>query len=100
VVTASEKIPAAAQAFGLGLQALTDTGLARFDPSTLNWTVPPGVKLPDAGTTVAVKVTVCPKSVGLDEEVTEVVVLTLFTVRVKSCVAFGKTPLEAVILMG
>jgi hypothetical protein len=56
---------------------LTVTGAP---PSTANCTVPVGVPDPGAvGVTVAVKVTVCPNTEGLADEVTPVVVLALFT---------------------
>lgn len=45
-----------------------------FEPS-LNVTVPVGVPPPAAGDTVAVKVTDCPQTEGLAEDVTEVVVV-------------------------
>ena len=57
------------------------TGAPRLDPSMRNWTVPVGVPDPgDTAATVAVKVTFCPKTDGLADEVTPVVVFALFTV--------------------
>ena len=43
-------------------------------PSTANWTVPPLSKVPEAGVSVAVKVTDCPKVEGVSDVLTAVVV--------------------------
>jgi hypothetical protein len=54
-------------------------------PLSLNVTVPVGVPLPDpTATTVAVKVTDCPKLDGFALETTEVVVLAWLTVCVSA----------------
>jgi hypothetical protein len=53
-------------------------------PPSRKVTVPPGVPAPgDAAETVAVKVTGCPKTDGLTDELTAVVVLDLLFVRLK-----------------
>ena len=57
------------------------TGVPKFEPSILNWTVPEGVPLPGAiALTVAVKVTACPYAEGLIEEERAVAEFALFTV--------------------
>ena len=57
------------------------TGVPKLEPSTRNCTVPVGVPLPGATTeTAAVKVTDWPKTDGLAEEATVVVVPAAFTV--------------------
>jgi hypothetical protein len=55
------------------LPALSVTGLSLV-PSTVNATVPAGVVVPDAGETVAVKVTELPAACGLALDVSVVVV--------------------------
>ena len=56
------------------------TGVPTGVPSTLNWTVPVAVPAPGLVTaTVAVKVTDCPKTEGVPEVISAVVVLALFT---------------------
>ncbi len=70
------------------------------DPS-LKVTVPVGVPAPGGFTlTVAVNVTDWPKTDGLIEEATVVVVGAWFTVNVKFCVVSDPMPLEAVKVMG
>jgi hypothetical protein len=50
------------------------TGVPKFAPSILNWTVPLGVPAPGAtAVTVAVKFTLCPNPEGLADELTAVV---------------------------
>ena len=57
------------------------TGLPKLEPSMTNWTVPVRVPAPgETGLTVAVKVTDWPKTMGLVDEVTVVVVLAGLTV--------------------
>jgi hypothetical protein len=51
---------------------------------SLNVTVPVGVTVPEAGFTVAVKVTAVPKIDGLFDEATEVELATLFTVCIRA----------------
>src|SRR5688572_7488391 len=52
-----------------------------LEPSMTNWTVPVGVPTPAVfEVTVAVKVVLCPNTVGLIEELTAVVVLAFATV--------------------
>ena len=66
-----------------------------------NSTVPVGMPLAGAtAATVAVKVTVCPNTDGLAEELRLVALPARLTVRLKFWVAFGKTPLPAVIVSG
>ena len=56
-------------------------GLPALEPSITNWTVPVGVPTPGVfEETVAVNVVLCPKTVGLIDELTAVVVLALATV--------------------
>src|SRR5262249_32225871 len=56
-------------------------------------TVPVGVFDPEAGVTVAVKITDCPKTDGLTEEVTALVVFILFAVAtVKLAMAVAQLP--------
>jgi len=51
------------------------TGGLRFPPSTRNRTLPVGVPAPGAtGATVAVNVTLCPKTDGFPDDVMELVV--------------------------
>ena len=60
---------------------LTLTGLPALLPSITNWTVPVGVPAPGAAIEmVAVKVTFCPDTEELTEEVTVVLVVALATV--------------------
>ena len=67
---------------------------------SLKVTVPVGVPAPGGFTlTVAVNVTDWPKTDGLTEEATVVVVGAWVTVNVKFCVAFDPMPLEAVKVM-
>jgi hypothetical protein len=69
----------------VALPPLSDTGLPKLEPSILNCTVPLGVPAPGAfGPTVTVKLTLCPKTDGVSDELTTLVVLALFTVWVKS----------------
>lgn len=57
----------------------------RFLVPSLNITLPPGTAVPGAlATTVAVKVTVCPWFDGFKDELTELVVPSLFTVCVSA----------------
>jgi len=57
------------------------TGAPKFTPSIVNCTVPVGVPVAGATTvTVAVNVTLCPKTDGLTDDVTVVVEPHLFTV--------------------
>ena len=70
------------------------TGLPKFEPSTVNCTVPGGLPVPMTGLTVAVKVTDWPKTDGLLDEMTAVVVpvgdsvpVTLLSTEVVSAVA-------------
>ena len=63
-----------AQACGLGLHGLKVTAAPKLDPSMTNWTVPVGAVEPDAGATVAVKVTDWPYADGFADEVTAVAV--------------------------
>jgi len=72
----------AAHAWGLGEQELTFTGDPKFAPSITNCTVPVGLVVPEAGAMVAVNVTDCPKTEGLAEDMTVVVVFIAFTVSV------------------
>ena len=59
--------------------------MLRFLVPSLNVTLPVGTAVPgELATTVAVKVTVWPRLDGLSEEVTELVVASLFTVCVKA----------------
>ena len=55
------------------------TGAPKFVPSTANCTVPPLSNVPEPAVTVAVKVTAWPSADGFEEEITEVVVLTMPT---------------------
>ena len=78
--TASELVPPL-----VALPPLNDTGLPKFEPSILNCTVPLGVPAPGAvAPTVTVKLTFCPKTDGVSDELTMLAVLALFTVCVKS----------------
>jgi len=75
----------------VAIPAANATGVPKFAPSTTNCTVPVGVPLPAGFTvTVAVKVTGWPKTEGLAEELTVVVVAAMLTV----CV----TPAEVLVL--
>src|SRR6266446_1170419 len=70
------------------------------EPPSLKVTVPVGVPAPGGFTlTVAVNVNDWPKTDGLTEEATVVVVGAWVTVNVKFCVAFDPMPLEAVKVM-
>jgi hypothetical protein len=64
----------------------TFTGLEKFTPSIRNWTVP--VLTVEVDVMLAVNVTACPRTEGLSEELTEVVVLApavaVFTVWVRA----------------
>ncbi len=61
-------------------------GPPKGEPSIENCTVPLGVPAPGAtALTAAVKITLCPKTEGLDEELTEVMVAARFTVCVRVC---------------
>jgi hypothetical protein len=62
------------------------TGVPKFAVSIINCTVPVGVPPPEAGVTVAVKVTLWPNTDGFTEEVTAVAVPLLPTV----CVSPGE----------
>jgi len=65
------------------LAVLRLTGLPAGLPSSRNCTVPLGMPMPGAATlTVAVKLTFCPDTEGLTEELTTVRVLALATVSV------------------
>ena len=56
------------------------TAEPKFTPSILNWTLPLGVPVPgDTAVTVAVNVTDWPKTEGLDEDATLVLVDAWFT---------------------
>ena len=55
------------------------TGDPKFVPSTANCTVPPLSNVPEPAVTAAVKVTAWPSADGFEEEITEVVVLTMPT---------------------
>src|SRR5437762_2929587 len=69
-------------------------------PPSLKFTEPVGVPTPgETAVTVAVKVTEFPATEGLSEEVTVLWLSALLTVNVKLCVAFGNTPLLAVMVM-
>ena len=63
----------------LPVPGVTETGVPKSAPSTLNWTLPVGLVVPLAGVTVAVKVTGRPNVAGLADEATVVVVLTVAT---------------------
>jgi hypothetical protein len=56
------------------------TGFPRFEPSIRNWTVPVGVPLPPLELTLAVKLTLCPNTEGLAEELTTVALVGLLTI--------------------
>jgi hypothetical protein len=65
----------------VALPAARATGAPKFTPSMVNCTVPDGVARVVLPVTVAVKLTPCPKTDGLTDDVTLVVVLALLTAR-------------------
>ena len=65
---------ARAESVIVALPPLSAHRRTEFVPSTANCTVPPLSNVPEAGVTVAVKVTVCPNADGFSDEVTAVVV--------------------------
>ena len=77
---------------------LLRVGAAKLDPSTVTATVPVGVSVFGAAGATVMSSTIWAPNVGVDAGVMVVVVAALFTVRVKLWVAWGGTPLAAVIV--
>src|SRR5437870_1101138 len=60
----------------VAMPPLRSTGLPKLLPSITNWIVPEGVPPPLCGVAMAAKLTLCPNTDGLTEELTLIMVAT------------------------